>query len=118
MTRHLATSAPGDASAPLEVGAGVRASADAGARAWRIVFGVSALSGVAQLAILRELSAAYALSTLGLSIRLMIAVVLAAYGVGAALAPALRGRDAQRCFHWLGVGTALYLLALLAETEH
>jgi SAM-dependent methyltransferase len=83
------------------------------ARAGRIVFGVSVVSGVAQVSILRELAAADALATLALAIRLMLAVVLAAYGVGAALAPVLRGRDEARVFSGLGLGVSLYLAGLL-----
>jgi len=90
-----------------------RPAARSEARLWRIAFGIGVLSGVAQLAILRELAACQVLSTLGLSIRLTLAVVLAATGAGAALAPLLRGRDERRCFAALGLGLGLYLLALL-----
>ena len=62
-----------------------RLSADG--RPWRLVFGSSLLVGVVQVAMIRELSAYHALSSVDLSIRLVIAVVITAYGLGAVLSP-------------------------------
>jgi hypothetical protein len=56
-------------------------------RPWRLVFGISLIAGVVQIALIRELSAYHALSSVDLSIRLVIAVVIAAYGIGAVLSP-------------------------------
>jgi hypothetical protein len=83
------------------------------ARLWRLVFGVSLLAGVVQIAMIRELSAYHALSSVNLSIRLVIAVVIAAYGLGAALAPAIGRIGEDRALAGLGGGMALYLIALL-----
>ena len=83
------------------------------ARLWRLVFSASLLVGVVQIAMIRELSAYHALSSVNLSIRLVIAVVIAAYGVGAALAPAIRRVGEHRALAGLGGGMALYLIVLL-----
>jgi hypothetical protein len=83
------------------------------ARLWRLVFGASLLVGVVQIAMIRELSAYHALSSVNLSIRLVIAVVIAAYGLGAALAPVIRRVGEDRALTGLGAGMALYLIALL-----
>jgi SAM-dependent methyltransferase len=83
------------------------------ARLWRLVFGASLLAGVVQIAMIRELSAYHALSSVNLSIRLVIAVVIAAYGLGAALAPAIGRIGEGRALAGLGAGIAVYLIALL-----
>jgi MFS family permease len=83
------------------------------ARLWRLVFGASLLAGVVQIAMIRELSAYHALSSVDLSIRLVIAVVIVAYGLGAALAPTIGRIGERRALAGLGTGIALYLIALL-----
>ncbi len=83
------------------------------ARLWRLVFGASLLAGVVQIAMIRELSAYHALSSVDLSIRLVIAVVIVAYGLGAALAPTIGRIGESRALAGLGTGIALYLIALL-----
>lgn len=82
-------------------------------RPFRLVFAATVLSGIAQLAIVRELSANHALSTLDLSVRLITGVVLATYGVGAALVPLTRRFNERRLFAGLGIAIGLYLAALL-----
>ncbi len=83
------------------------------ARPWRLVFGASLIAGVVQIALIRELSAYHALSSVGLSIRLVIAVVIAAYGIGAVLSPLIGRFGESRALAALGGALALYLLALL-----
>lgn len=82
-------------------------------RPWWLVFGASLLVGVIQIALIRELSAYHALSSVNLSIRLVIAAVIAAYGLGAALSPAIQRIGERRALPLLGGGTALYLIGLL-----
>ena len=62
---------------------------------------------------IRELSAYHALASVDLSIRLVVAVVIAAYGLGAALSPLIRRLGEARVLAGLGGGMALYLVALL-----
>ena len=69
--------------------------------------------GVVQVALIRELSAYHALSSVDLSIRLVIAVVIAAHGLGAALAPVIPRIGERRALAILGAGMAIYLVALL-----
>lgn len=88
-------------------------AAAATARPWRLVFSTSLLVGVVQVALIRELSAYHALSSVDLSIRLVIAVVIAAHGVGAALAPGIRRVGEQRALVWLGGAMAIYLCSML-----
>lgn len=83
-------------------------------RAFRLVFVVNVLSGISQLAIVRELSANHALSTLDLSIRLVTGVVLGTYGIGAALVPLTRRFNERSLFIGLGTTIGLYLVILLA----
>ena len=83
------------------------------ARPWRLVFGTSLIAGVVQIALIRELSAYHALSSVDLSIRLVIAVVIAAYGIGAGLSPVIRRIGEPRALAALGSALALYLIALL-----
>jgi predicted membrane-bound spermidine synthase len=83
------------------------------ARPWRLVFGTSLIAGVVQIALIRELSAYHALSSVDLSIRLVIAVVIAAYGIGAVLCPLIGRFGEPRALTTLGAGLALYLIALL-----
>ena len=80
---------------------------------WRLVFGASLIAGVVQIALIRELSAYHALSSVDLSIRLVIAVVIAAYGIGAVLSPLIGRFGESRTLAVLGGGLALYLIALL-----
>ena len=80
---------------------------------WRLAFGASALSGVAQIALVRELSASHGLTSLSLSIRLIVGVVLVAYGLGAVLALGMPRFDERRALRWLGGGVGLYLALLL-----
>jgi predicted membrane-bound spermidine synthase len=82
-------------------------------RPWRLVFGISFIAGVVQIALIRELSAYHALSSVDLSIRLVIAVVIAAYGIGAVLSPLVRRLGETRVFTALGSALAVYLVALL-----
>jgi hypothetical protein len=82
-------------------------------RPWRLVFGSSLLVGVVQVAMIRELSAYHALASVDLSIRLVVAVVIAAYGLGAALSPLIRRLGEARVLAGLGAGMAVYLVALL-----
>ena len=86
---------------------------DQSARPWRLVFGASLIAGVVQIALIRELSAYHALSSVDLSIRLVIAVVIAAYGIGAVLSPLIGRFGEARTLAALGIGLALYLIALL-----
>jgi predicted membrane-bound spermidine synthase len=83
------------------------------ARPWRLVFGTSLIAGVVQIALIRELSAYHALSSVDLSIRLVIAVVIAAYGIGAVLCPLIGRFGEPRALAALGGALALYLVALL-----
>lgn len=83
-------------------------------RAWRMAFGTSLLSGLAQIALVRELSAAHAVSSLALSLRLIVAVVLVAFGLGAALVPRAARASDRGTFAVVGSVIALYLLAALA----
>ncbi len=92
---------------------GFGAIRDSRLRAWRVVFGASLLAGVVQIALIRELSAYHALSSVDLSIRLVIAVVIAAYGIGAAFSPAIGRVGEARALAALGAALALYLIALL-----
>ena len=85
-------------------------------RPWRLVFNASLLVGVVQIALIRELSAYHALSSVDLSIRLVIAVVIAAHGLGAALAPTIERVGERRALAALGLGMAIYLVALLLST--
>jgi len=80
---------------------------------WRLVFGASLIAGVVQIALIRELSAYHALSSVDLSIRLVLAVVIAAYGIGAVLSPLIGRFGESRTLAVLGGGLALYLIALL-----
>ncbi len=82
-------------------------------RPWRVAFGTSLLSGLAQIALVRELSAAHAVSSLALSLRLVIAVVLVAFGIGAALVPRAARASERGIFGTLGAAICLYLLAAL-----
>ena len=82
-------------------------------RPWRLVFGTSLVAGVVQIALIRELSAYHALSSVDLSIRLVIAVVIAGYGIGAVLSPLIGRFGESRSLAALGGGLALYLIALL-----
>jgi MFS family permease len=82
-------------------------------RPWRLVFGSSLLVGIVQVAMIRELSAYHALASVDLSIRLVVAVVIAAYGLGAALSPLIRRLGEARVLAGLGGGMAVYLVALL-----
>jgi len=82
-------------------------------RHWRLVFSASLLVGVVQVALIRELSAYHALSSVDLSIRLVIAVVIAAHGLGAVLAPAIARIGERRALAALGSMMAIYLVALL-----
>jgi SAM-dependent methyltransferase len=66
-----------------------------------------------QVAMIRELSAYHALSSVDLSIRLVIAVVITAYGLGAVLSPMIRRFGEARSLIGLGAGMAVYLVALL-----
>jgi len=83
------------------------------ARPWRLVFATSLIAGVVQIALIRELSAYHALSSVDLSIRLVIAVVIAAYGIGAVLCPLIGRFGEPRALAALGGGLALYLITLL-----
>ncbi len=83
------------------------------ARPWRLVFGTSLIAGVVQIALIRELSAYHALSSVDLSIRLVIAVVIAAYGIGAALSPLVGRFGESRALVAIGSALAFYLIALL-----
>jgi SAM-dependent methyltransferase len=85
----------------------------AGLRPFRLVFALSVVSGIAQLAIVRELSANHALSTLDLSVRLITGVVLATFGLGAALVPLTRRFNERSLFAGLATAISIYLLALL-----
>jgi SAM-dependent methyltransferase len=82
-------------------------------RPWRVAFGASLLSGVAQIALVRELSAAQAVSSLALALRLVVAVVLIAFGVGAALVPFAARTDERRAFGAIGFAIAAFFLVLL-----
>ncbi len=77
------------------------------ARPWRLVFGTSLIAGIVQIALIRELSAYHALSSVDLSIRLVIAVVIAAYGIGAVLSPLIGRFGESRSLAALGGGLAL-----------
>ncbi len=83
-------------------------------RPFRLVFAASVLSGTAQLALVRELTVNQALSTLELSTRLVTGVVLATYGIGAAILPLARRLNEHRLFAGLGAAIGLYLVSLLA----
>ena len=73
-------------------------------RPWRIAFSASLLVGVVQIALIRELSAYHALSSVNLSIRLVMAVVIAAHGLGALLAPTIHRFGERRSLRVLGTG--------------
>jgi hypothetical protein len=77
------------------------------------VFSTSLLVGVVQIALIRELSAYHALSSVDLSIRLVIAVVIAAHGLGAALASVIPRLGESRALAGIGSGMAIYLGATL-----
>jgi predicted membrane-bound spermidine synthase len=86
---------------------------DGSSRAWRLVFGTSLVAGVVQIALIRELSAYHALTSVDLSIRLVIAVVIASYGIGAALSPLIGRFGESRALAALGGALTIYLIALL-----
>lgn len=82
-------------------------------RPWRMAFGASLLSGLAQISLVRELSTAHTISSLALSLRLVVAVVLVGFGIGAALVPWAARASKRGTFRGLGIAVAAYLSAVL-----